>query len=95
MLGRELEREEGALGVDGVEPVELVLGDVDCRCLDQFDAGVGDDDVETAEVIDGFGEQSFEVVDATHVGLDGDGLAARSLDRLDGIGCSCLGRTRS
>jgi hypothetical protein len=59
VLGRELQREEGTLGVDGVEAVEVVLGDVDRGCLDQFDAGVGDDDVEAAEVLDCFGEQSM------------------------------------
>src|ERR1700736_1122868 len=36
-------------------------------------------------------EQPFEFVDATHVGLDGNGLAGRSLDGVDGLGCRSLG----
>jgi hypothetical protein len=44
------------------------------------DAGVVDQDVETAERLLGLGEQAVDLLRLRHVGLDGDGSAALARD---------------
>ena len=50
------------------------------------DAGVGDQDVEPAELRDGCLHELLGDVGAAHRGDDGDGAAAVGLDRPDGVG---------
>jgi hypothetical protein len=90
-LAASWKREERALGVDGVKPVEVGLGDIDRPCLDQLDAGVGDNDVEPAEPVDRFGEQPLQIHYLADVGLDSDGAGAHPLDRRDGLSRRGLG----
>jgi hypothetical protein len=50
MPGGILQREERSLRVDAKQPVEIRLGNLHNRPVNQFDSGVRDHDVETTEV---------------------------------------------
>ncbi len=85
MPGGALEREEGALGVDRVEPVEVLFADVEQRLGDQLDAGVDDDDVQRAEPLQRRVEQAVDVGGASDVCLNREDGPARLFDGGDGL----------
>lgn len=59
----------------------------------RHDAGVGADDVECAEMRDGFGEETHRFVDVADVGADGDGVGPERFDLLyDLVGRCCCSR---
>lgn len=74
-----------ALDVDFDDLVKVVLGGV-LEILHGQDAGVGDEDVDFAKVLDGGVDHGLDSADAACVGLDGNGtVAADLLDEL--VGC--------
>jgi len=76
--------EELAAGVDLEDAVEFLLGDV-LEVAEGDDTGVGADNVELAEVLDGLVEELDGLGDLADVGLDGDGVGAVLLDLLDDL----------
>lgn len=76
--------EELATGVDLEDAVELLLGDV-LEVTEGDDTGVGADNVELTEVLDGLVEELDGLGDLTNVGLDGNGVGAVLLDLLDDL----------
>lgn len=76
--------EELATGVDLEDAVELLLGDV-LEVTEGNDTGVGADNVELTEVLDGLVEELDGLGDLTNVGLDGNGVGAVLLDLLDDL----------
>nr|POE98246.1 hypothetical protein CFP56_64839 [Quercus suber] len=76
--------EELAAGVDAEDAVELLLGHV-LQVAERHDAGVGADDVQLAEVLDGLGHELGGLGDVADVGLEGNGVAAFGLDALDDL----------
>ncbi len=75
MLGNE----ELSAGVEAKDLVEVGLSDVLLGAED-LHAGVGDDDVEAAEVGEGLVEEAGDLRHLGDVGLDGDGFAAGRFD---------------
>ena len=71
--------EELTTGVDVEHAVEFLGGDI-LEVAERHNAGVGGDDVELAEVSLGLLEQLNGLLDVGNVGLDGNGVAAHSLD---------------
>lgn len=82
--------EELAAGVDAHDAVVLLLGDV-LEVAEGDDAGVGADDVELAEVLDGEVHHLDGLGDVADVGLVGDGVGAHLLDVLDDLVGGVLG----
>jgi hypothetical protein len=82
--------EELAAGVDAHDAVVLLLGHV-LHVAEGDDAGVGADNVELAEVLDGLVHHLDGLGDVADVGLDGDGVAAHLLDLLDELVGGFLG----
>lgn len=76
---RVLGHEELGPGVDVEGPVVDLFRHVEFW-VEGFDAGVVDDDVEVAEVVEGFREEAGDLADFAHVRLDGDGLATFGFD---------------
>lgn len=75
MLVRLAGDEELATGVDAEDAVELLLGDI-LEVAERDNTGVGADDVELAEVLDGLLHELLGLLDVADVGLEGDGLDA-------------------
>jgi hypothetical protein len=82
--------EELATGVDAHDAVVLLLGDI-LEVTEGDNAGVGADDVELAEVLDGEVHHLDGLVDVADVGLVGDGVGAVLLDLLDELVGGVLG----
>src|SRR6185437_5067995 len=81
LLRRELGAEEGALEVHGQHPIVIVLGHFEERSLD-LDAGVIDEDVQTAEPTDRLADQPTDVVELCDVCLHGRHAPPDRLDLL-------------
>lgn len=69
------------------EPIEVFLRDVHHGHVHQLDAGVGDDDVDVAELFERRAEQAIDLGQPGDVCLHGDGGATGLLD-----GCNCVAR---
>jgi hypothetical protein len=79
---RILERQEGSFCVDRKYPIELLFRDViNRRVIGQFNAGVCDDNVESAEPIECPGEQVLDVGHLRDVSPQCNGLATEAFDR--------------
>jgi hypothetical protein len=76
--------EELTAGVDVEDAVKLLGGDI-LDVTERHDTRVGADNVELAESLDGLLEETDDLVDIGHVGLDGDGVGAVLLDLLDDL----------
>lgn len=74
--------EELAASVDAEDSVEFFFSDI-LEVAEGDDAGVGDDNVEFAEVLLGFGEHVDGFGDVGDVGLHCDGVSAEGFDFFD------------
>ena len=72
MLRSFLQREERALCIDGKQPIEVFFSEIHDRLADQFNAGVGDHNVETTEPLQADCEYAVDVGDLRDVRLDCD-----------------------
>ena len=69
--------------VHGEQQVELLFSEIRHRLIYQFDARVGDGNINLAVEIEPGLEQPPDIGGLGYVALNGDGLPARRLDRLD------------
>lgn len=82
MLKSLLRDKELAPAVEVENVVEILLGNIFLLAPD-FGARVGDDEVQSSEVGDGFVEELDDFCGFGNIGLEGDGFAAEFEDFLD------------
>ncbi len=77
---------EGALQVHPDDPVPLFLGHLPNHAV-PVHSGVVDQDVQPTELVEHFLHHRLGVVEAGHIGLDGQGAAAHAANRLGKFHC--------